>query len=58
MTRAKVAGALATAAGWALRMLPGVAGALLLSAAAWLIYVPAGLAVAGVFCLAADWRSR
>ncbi|WP_326786454.1 hypothetical protein [Streptomyces sp. NBC_00151] len=58
MTRAKVAGALATAAGWSLRHLPGAAGALLLSAAAWLIYVPAGLAVAGMFCLAADWRSR
>ncbi|MFE2132243.1 hypothetical protein ACFW9X_03190 [Streptomyces sp. NPDC059466] len=58
MTRAKVVGALAAAAGWTLRYLPSVAGAALVSAAAWLIYVPAGLAVAGVFCLAADWRSR
>lgn len=58
MTRARVVGALAAAAGWTLRMLPSTAGAVLLSAAAWLIYVPAGLAVAGAFCLAADWRTR
>ncbi|MFE6482404.1 hypothetical protein ACFVGN_05615 [Streptomyces sp. NPDC057757] len=58
MTRAKVVGALAAAAGWTLRYLPSVAGAVLLSAAAWMVYVPAGLAVAGVFCLVADWRTR
>lgn len=58
MTRAKVVGALAAAAGWAAARLPGVAGAVLVSAAAWLVYVPAGLAVAGVFCLLADWRTR
>lgn len=58
MTRAKVVGALAAAAGWTLRYLPSTAGAVLVSAAAWLIYVPAGLAVAGAFCLAADWRTR
>lgn len=58
MTRAKVVGALAAVAGWTLRYLPSAAGAVLVSAAAWLIYVPAGLAVAGVFCLAADWRTR
>lgn len=58
MTRAKVVGALAATAGWTLRYLPSVSGAVLVSAAAWLIYVPAGLAVAGAFCLAADWRTR
>jgi len=58
MTRANVVGALAAACGWAAARLPGVAGALLVSAAAWLVYVPAGLAVAGAFCLAADWRTR
>ncbi|MFD7791022.1 hypothetical protein [Streptomyces sp. NPDC059759] len=58
MTRASVVGALASASGWVLRHLPGLAGAGLLSAAAWSIYAPAGLAVAGVFCLAVDWRAR
>lgn len=57
MTRAKVTGALASAAGWALRWLPSAAGAALISWAALLVYVPAGLAVAGAFCLAADWRA-
>ncbi|MET7779573.1 hypothetical protein ABZU94_29755 [Streptomyces mirabilis] len=58
MTRAKTVGALAAACGWAAARLPGVAGAALVSAAAWLVYVPAGLAVGGVFLLAADWRTR
>lgn len=58
MTRANVTGALASAAGWASRRLPGAAGAVLVSSAAWLVYVPAGLAVAGAFCLMADWRTR
>ncbi|MFE2041667.1 hypothetical protein ACFXAZ_12185 [Streptomyces sp. NPDC059477] len=56
--RAKLLGSVASAAGWTARYLPGVAGAVLASAAAWLVYVPAGLAVAGVFCLLADWRRR
>lgn len=56
MTRAKVTGALAAAAGWMLARLPGVAGAGLISWAACMVYLPAGLAVAGVFCLMADWR--
>jgi len=58
MTRAHVTGALAAACGWAAARLPGAAGAALVSAAAWLVYVPAGLAVAGAFLLAADWRTR
>ncbi|MEU0691437.1 hypothetical protein [Streptomyces uncialis] len=58
MTREKAAGALAAAAGWTVARLPGAAGALLVSAAAWLVYMPAGLAVAGGFCLLADWRAR
>jgi hypothetical protein len=57
MARAKILGALASAAGWTVRRLPGVAGAVLVSAAAWQVYVPAGLAVAGAFCLWADWRT-
>jgi len=57
MTRANVAGALASAAGWAARRLPGLAGAGLISWAACMVYLPAGLAVAGAFCLMADWRS-
>jgi len=58
MTRAKALGALAAACGWAAARLPGVAGAVLISAAAWQVYAPAGLALAGVFCLLADWRTR
>lgn len=58
MTRAKVAVALASAAGWTARRMPGVAGAVLVSAGAWLVYMPAGLVVAGGFCLWLDWRSR
>lgn len=57
MTRANVAGALASAAGWVARRLPGLAGAALVSWAACMVYLPAGLAVAGAFCLMADWRS-
>lgn len=56
MTRANVLGALASAAGWTMRVLPGFTGAGLLSVAAGLVYLPAGLAVAGAFCLLADWR--
>lgn len=58
MTRANVVGALASASGWLARRLPGLAGAVLVSAAAWSVYTPAGLAVAGAFCLIADWRAR
>ncbi|MER8004980.1 hypothetical protein [Streptomyces sp. NPDC094149] len=58
MTRAKVLGTLAAAAGWTLARLPGVAGAALISWAACMVYLPAGLAVAGAFCLLADWRRR
>jgi hypothetical protein len=62
MTRAKVLGALAAAAGWTAgkvaAWLPGVAGAALISWAACMVYVPAGVAVAGAFCLLADWRRR
>jgi hypothetical protein len=57
MTRANVVGALASAAGRVVRWLPGAAGAALISWAALMVYVPAGLAVAGAFCLAADWRA-
>ncbi|MFF9324035.1 hypothetical protein ACF1AY_04880 [Streptomyces sp. NPDC014776] len=56
MTRAKLLGALATAAGWTAARLPGAAGAALISWAACLVYLPAGIAVAGAFCLLADWR--
>lgn len=56
MTRANVVGALASAVGWTARRVPGLAGAGLLSWAAWQVYAPAGLAVAGAFCLWADWR--
>jgi hypothetical protein len=49
-------GALASAVGWAVRKAPGVAGAVLVSCAAWQVYEPAGLAVAGTFCLWVDWR--
>ncbi|MEU6702543.1 hypothetical protein [Streptomyces wuyuanensis] len=58
MTRAKLVGSLAAAAGWAVGRLPGVAGAALISTAGWMVYQPAGLAIAGVFCLLADWRTR
>ncbi|MFD5033641.1 hypothetical protein ACFWM0_25020 [Streptomyces sp. NPDC058405] len=57
MTRVKGAGALAGAAGWVAARLPGVAGAVLISTAGWLVYEPAGLLLAGAFCLLADWRS-
>ncbi|GAA1749491.1 hypothetical protein [Nonomuraea bangladeshensis] len=33
-----------------------IAGLALLSAAAWLFAVPAGLAVAGVSCFVLEWR--
>ncbi|MFD8797215.1 hypothetical protein [Streptomyces atroolivaceus] len=56
MTRAQAVVALAGAAGWTIRVLPGVAGAGLVSAAGWMVYEPAGVFLAGVFCLAADWR--
>lgn len=56
MTRAKLIGALAAAAGWTAARLPGVAGAGLISWAACMVYLPAGVALAGVFCLLADWR--
>lgn len=58
MTRAKTLGALAAAAGWTAARLPGAAGATLISWAACMVYLPAGLAVAGAFCLMADWRRR
>jgi len=57
MLRANVLGALASAAGWAARKLPGLSGAGLLSWAAWQVYAPAGWALAGAFCLWVDWRS-
>lgn len=56
MTRAKAVVALAGAAGWIVGRLPGVAGAGLVSAAGWMVYEPVGVLLAGVFCLAADWR--
>lgn len=56
MTRAKAVGALAAAAGWTVARLPSVAGAMLISAAGWSVYEPVGLALAGTFCLLADWR--
>lgn len=58
MDRAKLVGALAAVAGWVVAKTPGVAGAVLISSAGWLVYEPAGLALAGAFCLAADWRNR
>ena len=56
MKWSKTVGALAAAAGWAAARLPGVAGAVLVSASGWMVYEPAGLALAGAFCLLADWR--
>lgn len=56
MKLSKTVGALAAVAGWAVARLPGVAGAALVSAAGWMVYEPAGLALAGGFCLLADWR--
>jgi hypothetical protein len=42
---------------WRLTLaLPALAGAGLISAAAAMVYLPAGLAVAGVFCLRLDAR--
>ncbi|MCP9209290.1 hypothetical protein [Streptomyces cucumeris] len=59
MTWAKrAAEALAGAAGAATARLPGLAGAGLVSAAGWMVYEPLGLAIAGAFCLAMDWRMR
>ncbi|MEU6490384.1 hypothetical protein ABZ890_08320 [Streptomyces sp. NPDC046984] len=57
MTRSKMLGALAAAAGSTARRLPGLLGAGLISWAACMVYLPAGVAVAGAFCLMADWRS-
>lgn len=57
MSRSKVVLALAGAAGWAVARVPGVAGAGLVSWAGWMVYQPAGLLLAGAFCLLADWRS-
>lgn len=54
---AKWAAAAATAAGWVVARLPGAAGAALISAAGWMVYAPLGMALAGAFCLWADWRS-
>lgn len=56
MTGAKVVGALAGAAGWIMAQAPGAAGAGLISWAGWSVYEPAGLCLAGCFCLLADWR--
>lgn len=56
MKLSKAVGALAAAAGWAAARLPGVAGAALISAAGWMVYEPAGVALAGGFCLLADWK--
>lgn len=49
-------GAAATYAGHTVRWLPGLAAAVCFVAAGLLIALPLGLAVAGVFCLWADWR--
>lgn len=54
----KAVGVLASAAGWTAARLPGVAGAALVSLAGWMVYEPAGVALAGGFCLLADWRTR
>lgn len=56
MDRAKAVGALAGAAGWIVARLLSVAGAVLISAAGWSVYEPVGLALAGGFCLLADWK--
>ena len=56
MDRAKLVGALAGAAGWMVARLPGAAGAVLISMAGWQVYEPAGLTLAGAFCLLTDWR--
>jgi hypothetical protein len=49
--------AAARARGWRLHTAaPGLAGAALLSVAAGLVFLPAGLAVAGLFCLRLDSR--
>lgn len=51
-------GAAAEYAGHTLRWLPGAAAAACFVAAGWMIAAPLGLAVAGAFCLWADWRMR
>lgn len=38
------------------RMIPGVAGLVLVSWGAGLVFLPAGLIVAGLLCLAIDYR--
>lgn len=56
---AVVAGNLAAFAGHCVRIsrgLPGLAGAGLISYGAGMVYAPAGVIVAGVFCLLIDWR--
>ena len=55
-TRARLATALASAAGAALRVLPGAAGAALVSWGAGLAWPPLGLATAGAFLLMLDRR--
>ncbi|WP_438478967.1 hypothetical protein [Streptomyces asiaticus] len=54
----RVAQTLAEAAGWTAARLPGLVGAVLVSAAGWMVYEPLGLALGGAFCLAVDWRMR
>lgn len=51
-------GAAAAFAGRTLRWAPGLAAAACFVTAGWLIAVPLGVALAGVFCLWADWRLR
>ncbi|MFE7099759.1 hypothetical protein [Streptomyces erythrochromogenes] len=51
-----VVAALASAAGAALRVLPAVGGALLVSYGAWLAWAPAGFLAGGVFLLLLDRR--
>lgn len=56
---AAAAGAAAAFAGHLVRIsrgLPGLAGAGAISCGTGMIYIPAGVIVAGLFCLIIDWR--
>ncbi|MFE2352216.1 hypothetical protein [Kitasatospora cineracea] len=56
--RSRAAGALAAAAGTAVRYLPGTAGAVCASASAWMVWAPLGWLAAGTFLLLLDRRMR
>jgi hypothetical protein len=60
MLRGRAALAAAAAAGTLVRVgrpLPGLAGAVLISVGAGMVYLPAGVMVGGGFLLLLDWRT-